>query len=147
MLKKANVLIPMAGLGSRFAQAGYDKPKPLIDIFGKTMIERAIESLDIEGDYIFVIRKDKNAEKLKSVLFKTKPNCRIIEITGSTEGAACTCLIAKSLINNTSPLIIANCDQIMEYGIMLPCHPTMTDEDCAYVEQTLKDFIDSDGNP
>lgn len=42
---------------------------------------------------------------------------------------------------------LKNCDQIMEYGIMLPCHPTMTDEDCAYVEQTLKDFIDSDGNP
>jgi len=42
---------------------------------------------------------------------------------------------------------LKNCDQIMEYGIMLPCHPTMTDDDCAYVQQTLKDFIDADGNP
>ena len=45
------------------------------------------------------------------------------------------------------PAGLANCDQIMEHGIMLPCHPTMTEEDCAYVEQVLEQFIEADGCP
>ena len=45
------------------------------------------------------------------------------------------------------PSGLANCDQIMENGIMLPCHPTMTDDDCAYVEQVLEDFVNADGDP
>ena len=45
------------------------------------------------------------------------------------------------------PAGLANCDQIMEFGIMLPCHPTMTAEDCRYVEQVLEAFIEADGAP
>lgn len=45
------------------------------------------------------------------------------------------------------PAGLGNCDQIMQNGIMLPCHPTMTEEDCAYVEQVLEEFIDADGHP
>ena len=45
------------------------------------------------------------------------------------------------------PSGLTNCDQIMENGIMLPCHPTMTDDDCAYVEQVLEDFVNTDGDP
>jgi CDP-6-deoxy-D-xylo-4-hexulose-3-dehydrase len=45
------------------------------------------------------------------------------------------------------PAGLANCDQIMENGIMLPCHPTMSDEDCDYVEQLLEDFIAAEGKP
>ena len=40
---------------------------------------------------------------------------------------------------------LSNSDQIMEYGIMLPCHPTMTREDCDYLYQVIGDFIDADG--
>jgi CDP-6-deoxy-D-xylo-4-hexulose-3-dehydrase len=42
---------------------------------------------------------------------------------------------------------LPNCDRIMEFGIMLPCHPTMSEEDCRYVHQVLQEFIDADGNP
>ena len=45
------------------------------------------------------------------------------------------------------PAGLANCDQIMEFGIMLPCHPTMTEDDCEYVFQVLREFIESDGKP
>lgn len=45
------------------------------------------------------------------------------------------------------PAGLGNCDQIMEFGVMLPCHPTMTDEDHRYVEQVLEAFIDADGQP
>jgi len=42
---------------------------------------------------------------------------------------------------------LTHCDQIMENGVMLPCHPTMTDDDCAYVQQVLREFIEADGEP
>ena len=45
------------------------------------------------------------------------------------------------------PAGLANCDQIMEFGIMLPCHPTMSEEDCRYVQQVLTEFIEADGAP
>ena len=48
-----NILIPMAGAGSRFFDAGYTDPKPLIQIEGKTMIQRVIENLDLDGNFIF----------------------------------------------------------------------------------------------
>ncbi len=53
-----NILIPMAGLGDRFKREGYDKPKPLIDVNGKPMIQRVVESLGLKGRYIFVINKN-----------------------------------------------------------------------------------------
>jgi CDP-6-deoxy-D-xylo-4-hexulose-3-dehydrase len=40
---------------------------------------------------------------------------------------------------------LGGCDQIMEHGIMLPCHPTMTREDCEYLYQVICDFIEADG--
>jgi len=40
---------------------------------------------------------------------------------------------------------LATCDQIMQHGIMLPCHPTMTREDCEYLYQVLEDFIAAKG--
>jgi CDP-4-dehydro-6-deoxyglucose reductase, E1 len=45
------------------------------------------------------------------------------------------------------PAGLGNCDQIMEFGVMLPCHPTMSDEDQRYVEQVLSEFIEANGKP
>ena len=53
-----NILIPMAGAGSRFQQAGYFFPKPLIDIKDKPMIQWVIESLNLNGNYIFIVQKN-----------------------------------------------------------------------------------------
>ena len=112
-----NVLIPMAGAGTRFADAGYIFPKPLIEIDAKPMIQWVVESLNIKHNYIFIIQK-KHQEKynIKSVLQILKPNCKIIEIDEITEGSACTTLLAKKFINNNNPLILANSDQCDENG-------------------------------
>ena len=56
--KKMNVLIPMAGAGSRFQQAGYTFPKPLIDVKGKPMIQVVVENLGIDANFIFVVQKE-----------------------------------------------------------------------------------------
>lgn len=111
-----NVLIPMAGAGSRFAQAGYTFPKPLIEVHGKPMIQVVVENLGFEANYIFVVQKEHRCKyNLDTTLNLIAPNCKIIEVDGITEGAACTALLASSLINNDNPLFFANSDQYVEW--------------------------------
>ena len=113
-MQKPNVLIPMAGLGSRFVEKGYSLPKPLIKIFNKPMIQLVIDSLDIDGNYIFVVQKEHRVKyHLDDVLDEMAPGCSIVEIDGLTDGAARTTLFAKELINNDTPLVIANSDQVV----------------------------------
>jgi len=112
-----NILIPMAGAGSRFEEAGYTFPKPLIEVHGKPMIQKVVENLNLEGRHIFIVQKshyDKYA--LKYLLPLIAPGCEIVQVEGVTEGAACTALLAKEFIDNKKPLVIANSDQWVEYG-------------------------------
>ena len=114
---KMNILIPMAGAGKRFADAGYIFPKPLIEINNKPMIQWVIESLNLKANYIFIIQKEHQKKyNIKSVLNVLQPNCKIIELDHVTEGAACTTLLAKKYINNSDPLIIANSDQYIKWN-------------------------------
>jgi HAD superfamily hydrolase (TIGR01509 family) len=113
---KLNVLIPMAGAGSRFAQAGYTFPKPLIEVRGKPMIQVVVENLNIQANYIFLVQRE-HYEKynLKYLLNLIAPNCKIVQVDGITEGAACTTLLAKEFIDNDQPLVMANSDQYVEW--------------------------------
>lgn len=111
-----NILIPMAGAGSRFEQAGYTFPKPLIEVHSKPMIQKVVENLNIDGRYIFIVQKehyDKYA--LNYLLPLITPGCEIVQVDGVTEGAACTTLLAKQFIDNDAPLITANSDQFIEF--------------------------------
>ena len=113
---KMNVLIPMAGAGSRFEKAGYTFPKPLIEVNGKPMIQVITENLNVDARHIFVVQKE-HYEKynLKSLLKLISPKCEIVQVSDVTEGAACTTLLAKEFINNDEPLLIANSDQFVEW--------------------------------
>jgi HAD superfamily hydrolase (TIGR01509 family) len=112
-----NVLIPMAGAGSRFAEAGYAFPKPLIEVNKKPMIQAVVENLAIDAKYTYIVQKE-HFEKysLDYLLNAITPNCNIVQVDGITEGAAVTALLAKEFINNDSPLIMANSDQIVEWS-------------------------------
>jgi len=113
---KMNVLIPMAGAGSRFQAAGYTFPKPLIDVEGKPMIQVVVDNLNIEATYIYVVQKEHREKyNLDTLLNLITPNCKIVEVDGLTEGAACTTLLAKEFIDNDEPLIMANSDQFVEW--------------------------------
>jgi HAD superfamily hydrolase (TIGR01509 family) len=116
--RKLNVVIPMAGDGSRFADAGYTFPKPLIEIDKKPMIQLAIESLNIkDANYIFIVRKEHvDKYKLDKVLKLLVPDCKIVELPYKTEGALCTILASRGYIDNESPLLIANSDQFISDG-------------------------------
>ena len=111
-----NVLIPMAGAGSRFEKAGYTFPKPLIDVDGKPMIQTVVENINIQANYIFIVQKS-HYEKynLETVLNNIAPDCKIVQVDGITEGAACTTLLAKEFIDNDEPLVMANSDQFVEW--------------------------------
>jgi HAD superfamily hydrolase (TIGR01509 family) len=113
---KMNVLIPMAGAGSRFQQAGYTFPKPLIDVEGKPMIQVVVDNLNIDATFIYVVQKEHREKyNLDTLLNLITPNCKIVEVDGLTEGAACTTLLAKEFIDNDSPLVMANSDQFVEW--------------------------------
>jgi HAD superfamily hydrolase (TIGR01509 family) len=111
-----NILIPMAGAGSRFQEAGYTFPKPLIDVNNKPMIQVVVENLNIDAHYIYIVQKEHyDKYSLKYLLENITSGCDIVVVDGITEGAACTTLLAKEFINNDNPLLIANSDQYVEY--------------------------------
>lgn len=103
----------MAGEGTRFPRDTYKIPKPLIEIDGVPMIQKAIESLGLVGTYHFVIRKDSYYDQVCTLLHKILLDPKIISVEETTEGPAASCLLFKDFIDNEEELVIANCDQIM----------------------------------
>ena len=128
-----NILIPMAGSGSRFFNAGYKDPKPLIDVDGKPMIQRVVENIGIPGHYIFIVQAEHYKKyKLENALTSLVSGCKIIQVDGITDGAARTALLATEYINNSNPLVIANSDQLLEW------------DNSKFISQLLE--VGSDGN-
>ena len=115
--KMLNIVVPMAGAGQRFIDAGYSFPKPLIEVFKKPMIQWVVDCININANYTFIIRKEHQQKyNIISLLKILKPNCNIIEVNNLTEGAACTVLLAKKIINTNNPLIICNSDQYFKWN-------------------------------
>ena len=115
-----NIVIPMAGAGSRFANEGYKDPKPLIQIGGLPMIQVVINNLRPNANhrFIFICQQTHiEAYELKEKLSIWSPNCEVIGLDGITEGAACTVLAARNFIDNQYPLMIANSDQYVDVDI------------------------------
>ena len=113
------VLIPMAGLGSRFSKIGIKDPKPLIEVQGKTLIEHSVKSFDVDAEFIFITRRfDDPAQNLRlSEMLKTlRPASTEICIDHVTNGASQTCLAARHLIDDDDQLVIYNCDQLITWN-------------------------------
>jgi dTDP-glucose pyrophosphorylase len=125
-----NIVIPMAGKGSRFKDAGYAFPKPLIDVGGKTMIEVVVNNLrpSCEHKFIFICQREHYEQYDLSNILKnaTRNKFEVVLINGITEGAACTVLTAITHINNAHEMVIANSDQ--------------------YIEKSLDSFVDTARN-
>jgi len=116
-----NIVIPMAGRGSRFSQAGFTVPKPLIPVGGRPMIQWIIENIRPQRPHRFTFlclaeHLDLYPE-VPAELQRLCPGCEIIPVRAVTEGAACTVLLARDLIDSTDPLMIANSDQIVDLPI------------------------------
>lgn len=140
-----NVVIPMAGLGSRFAKAGFIKPKPFIDVNGKPMIAQVLDNLKIpNARYILLAQREHiKAESTLVGEIEHSFGATFVPIDGLTEGTACTVLFARNLINNDDPLIIANSDQIVDFMI------SDFVRDCSdrKLDGSILTFLDKERNP
>lgn len=113
---ETNYLIPAAGMGSRFAKAGWHAPKPFIDIDGRMMIEHVIDSLVPKDKAAkVVLQKDHAKNNTESVQALRHRNVKLLFLDGLTKGTACTVLEAAELFDNDAPLLIANSDQIVNF--------------------------------
>ena len=115
-----NIVVPMAGAGTRFSRAGFGLPKPLISVHGIPMIKVVIDNIkpSMMHRFIFICQK-LHIEKyqIDKYLQQIEPSSIVVQVDGLTDGAACTVLLAKKYINNISPLMIANCDQFINFEI------------------------------
>jgi dTDP-glucose pyrophosphorylase len=112
------IVIPMAGRGSRFAEAGYELPKPLLPIHGIPMIEAVVRNLapSEPARFVFICQREHLASfGFEAGLRKAAPGCEIVAIDGVTEGAACTVLLAEHAIDPDDVLVIANSDQWVDH--------------------------------
>ena len=116
-----NIVIPMAGRGSRFVQAGFRTPKPLIPLGGRPIIEWVIDNIRPERPHRFYFlclqEHLQSYPSLADKLRKLSPDSEIVPVTGITEGAACTVLLARNFVDNGQPLMIANSDQLVDLNI------------------------------
>jgi HAD superfamily hydrolase (TIGR01509 family) len=124
--RKINIVIPMAGEGSRFKVAGYTEPKPFIPVGGKPMIRWVIENMlpkeipneELHVAFHLIVRKAHlDTHKIASLFTDLSSNVSFTEhvTDGLTEGAACSVLLASDKIDNKDPLIIVNSDQFLEW--------------------------------
>ena len=121
-MNKLNIVIPASGHGSRFKNAGYTLPKPLIPVNGVPMIKKVIDNMsfstnEYQVQFIFIIRKEHVTQfNFKEYLENLIPDCKIIIVDSVTEGAACSILLAKEFIDNNDSLLLANSDQYLEWN-------------------------------
>ena len=123
-----NILIPMAGAGKRFSEAGYKKSKPAIPTYdrrsGKKVPMVVCATMDLPyvelgggANLIYVDRDFHKNEGIEDEIHNFYPDARFINIDHLTEGQASTCLLAEHFINNDEELLIAGCDNGMEYSV------------------------------
>jgi NDP-sugar pyrophosphorylase family protein len=127
-----NIVVPMAGRGSRFASVGYKDPKPLIPVEGRPMIDWVVECMRPSQPHRFVflcLGEHLRETPMRAVLERSAPGCLVVGVESVTEGAACTVLLAREWIDGDAPLMIANSDQWV-------CHP---------VDRYLAGMGDADG--
>jgi NDP-sugar pyrophosphorylase family protein len=109
-----NIIIPAAGRGSRFHKT-HSVPKPLIPVNGMCMITRAILSLEIKGQYNFIVKRDEFLRQTTDAIYASCIDPNIIVIDETTEGSAVSALMFENKIDADSELIVVNCDQILDW--------------------------------
>lgn len=135
----------MAGLGSRFAKAGYELPKPFIDVAGKPMIVRVMENLwRPEVKFVLLARKEHiNSNLILINEIKKQFQVTFVSIDRLTEGTACTFLFARSLLAENEPIVIANSDQIVDDCMT----PFLRDAKDRNLDGSILTFTDAELNP
>jgi NDP-sugar pyrophosphorylase family protein len=115
-----NIVLPIAGRGSRFAEKGYAQPKPLIPVCGRPMIDVVLENLRPKRPHrliLLVLQDHLDRYDIELVIRTQAPDALIVPVAQVTEGPACTVLLARDRIDSEAPLMIANTDQWVDVDI------------------------------
>ncbi len=109
--QRGAVLVPMAGLGSRFAQDGYALPKPLIPVSGQPMVAQAVRDLPMADLHCFVVRADlPGLDVVEFALDVLVPGCLRVTLPEVTDGQARSCLLGMAVLDLSASLTIGACD-------------------------------------
>lgn len=116
--KMINIIIPAAGEGSRFAKAGWKKPKPFIDIDGRPMLSHVIENVSsIDNNVTLLLRKE-HMDRHPDIIYNFEDKgLRVIPVSKLTEGTASTVLLARKVFDNEQPMMVANSDQLVDFDV------------------------------
>ena len=113
-MRPLHIIMPMAGEGSRFAQAGWTTPKPLIELWGMPLFQRAISSVAIEGidmKYSFIVRQEHiDKQGIDRLIKDILPEANVFSVLKTTRGAVETCLVAESVIDDEDAVVVMDCD-------------------------------------
>jgi len=132
-------------LGSRFAEAGYAKPKPFIDVAGMTMIERVMDNLSVESARFILVARQEHLEREPDVVqsLTARGDVSFVGIDLVTEGAACTVLTARAAWDPDAPLVLANCDQLIDFD----CEAFIADARARKLDGSIVTFKDEERDP
>lgn len=113
-MRPLHIIMPMAGEGSRFARAGWTTPKPLIELRGVPLFQRAIGSVAIEGvemKYSFIVRQEHiDNQHIDRLITDILPEARVFSVLKTTRGAVETCLVAEEAIDDEDAVVVMDCD-------------------------------------
>jgi len=110
---KAQIVIPMSGIGTRFKACGYQMPKPLIPVAGRPMIAHVLDMYPNDLDFVFIVNEQhfKSDEyRLKDVLLSLRPKARIVQVSPHKTGPSGAIVLAESQIDTDLPTIVNYCD-------------------------------------
>lgn len=118
VMENLNVIIPAAGQGSRFAKAGWKKPKPFIDVESRPMLAHVIENVAPRGAQVtLLLRSDHISAHPDLTSQFEKTGARIVRVEALTEGTACTVLLARKQFDTDRPMLVANSDQLVDFDV------------------------------
>lgn len=107
------VIIPMAGSGRRFLEAGYKELKPLIVVDGKPMIQWVLNLFPSENDVLFICRKDHLESGLAEQLKGISPGARLKGVTPHLQGPVMSLQLAIDEIPDSEECLVFYCDFFM----------------------------------
>jgi NDP-sugar pyrophosphorylase family protein len=112
------LVLPMAGRGSRFAEEGYELPKPLLEVDGSPMIVKAVECLPKTDNKVFICLKEHLQQyDLEKTLIESFNKTQVFSIEEVTQGQACTTEIGINIakLDLEKPILISACDNGVFY--------------------------------
>jgi len=142
---RCNVVIPAAGEGTRFVDAGFSTPKPFLPVMGTPMVELVMQNVSMaNANFVLLLRKqhmESAQEQVGDIV--SFPNTSVLPVEKLTEGTACTVLLARSIIDKREPLLIANSDQLVDFN----CQRFVDDCNGRGLDGSILVFKDRDMNP